>query len=83
MPAAPVRPLCSLADLAPGRAAVVVEVVAPEPARGRLLDLGLLPGTTVVLRRRAPLGDPAVYELRGTQLCLRRSEAATVRVALG
>jgi Fe2+ transport system protein FeoA len=33
-------------------------------------------------RRRAPLGDPRVYELRGTQLCLRRSEAARVLVEL-
>ena len=46
----------------------------------RLVDLGFLPGTPVVLVRRAPLGDPSVYELRGTRLCLRRSEAARVRV---
>jgi len=30
--------------------------------------------------RNAPLGDPVIYELRGTQLCLRRSEARLVQV---
>jgi ferrous iron transport protein A len=30
--------------------------------------------------RRAPLGDPVVYELRGYHLCLRRSEATRIRV---
>ncbi len=29
---------------------------------------------------RAPLGDPTLYEVRGTQLCLRRSEARRVQV---
>jgi Fe2+ transport system protein FeoA len=46
----------------------------------RLLDLGLVPGTPVLVLRRAPLGDPSVYELRGYQLCLRRTEAERIRV---
>ena len=70
----------ALADLAPGESAEV-EAVALEGALGqRLADLGFLPGTRVTLVRRAPLGDPSVYELRGSQLCLRRSEAARIRV---
>ncbi len=46
----------------------------------RLLDLGFVPGTAIRSIRRAPLGDPTLYELRGTQLCLRRSEADRVQV---
>ena len=49
----------------------------------RLLDLGLLPGTPVRALRRAPLGDPGVYELRGYRLCLRRSESDRVQVRGG
>jgi Fe2+ transport system protein FeoA len=30
--------------------------------------------------RRAPLGDPVEYELRGYRLCLRRTEAMRIRV---
>jgi ferrous iron transport protein A len=71
----------TLDELPLGATAQVVAVEAAEPVRARLLDLGFLPGTAVTFRRRAPLGDPGVYELRGTQLCLRRAEARAVRVA--
>ena len=52
------------------------------PVSRRLEDLGFVPGTRVRALRRAPLGDPTLYEVRGTQLCLRRSEALRVRVRL-
>ena len=74
---------CSLADLAPGSDATVVKVEHTGPIGRRLLDLGLLPGTPVKLLRRAPLGDPSVYELRGYRLCLRKVDAAKVRVRNG
>jgi ferrous iron transport protein A len=70
----------TLAALRPGARARVQRVEADGPLGQRLLDLGFLPGTEVRAIRRAPLGDPAVYELRGTQLCLRRSEAKRIRV---
>lgn len=69
-----------LASLPVGARGVIVAVRAGDAVGQRLLDLGLLPGTPLEVRRRAPLGDPSVYELRGTQLCLRRSEAERVRV---
>jgi ferrous iron transport protein A len=71
-----------LSELPPGGLAVVVEVEAPPGLLQRLEALGFLPETEVRCRRRAPLGDPRVYELRGTQLCLRRAEAARIRVRL-
>ena len=70
----------SLADLAPGADARVEEVDAASPIGRRLLDLGFVPGTAVRVLRRAPLGDPTEYELRGTRLCLRRTEARRVKV---
>ena len=38
------------------------------------------PLVAVVVIRRAPLGDPVEYELRGCRICLRRSEAERIRV---
>lgn len=71
---------CALTALAPDQAGQVIAVDA-EDARGRrLLDLGFLPGTHLRVLRRAPLGDPVVYELRGYQVCLRREDAQRVRV---
>ena len=74
------RPAKALHDLAAGESAVVASIDASGPVGRRLLDLGLLPGTPVRMLRRAPLGDPTVYELRGYRLCLRRQEGERVRV---
>jgi ferrous iron transport protein A len=75
----------ALSDLSQGTRAVVAHVDDDGPVGRRLLDLGLLPGTPLKVVRIAPLGDPGVYELRGYQLCLRRSESSrvSVRVANG
>ena len=73
----------SLADLEPGDSAVVEAVDAGDAVGRRLLDLGFVPETPVRALRRAPLGDPVEYELRGCRLCLRHSEAQRIRVRLG
>lgn len=48
----------------------------------RLQDLGLIPGRAITARRRAPLGDPTVFQVADYELCLRRHDAdlVTVRV---
>jgi ferrous iron transport protein A len=70
----------NLAELPVGQPAVIEAVADGSPVAARLLDLGFVPGTRVRALRRAPLGDPTLYELRGAQLCLRRSEAMRVAV---
>ena len=69
-----------LSALPVGSRRLISHVRAGDPVGERLLDLGLVPGTPIAVLRRAPLGDPSVYELRGYQLCLRRSEAERIRV---
>jgi ferrous iron transport protein A len=69
-----------LTSLEPGAEAVVEQVEGEAVLAERLLDLGFLPGTPVRMVRRAPLGDPNVYELRGYRVCLRRAEGVCVRV---
>jgi ferrous iron transport protein A len=46
----------------------------------RLREMGVVPGTTIQLVRRAPLGDPIEISLRGSLLSLRRSEAELIEV---
>lgn len=48
--------------------------------RRRLLDMGLTPRTRVMVRKRAPLGDPLEISLRGYELTLRAAEAAKITV---
>ena len=69
-----------LSELPPGSRCVVESVDASNPIGRRLVELGFSPATRVEVVRRAPLGDPVEYELRGTRLCLRRTEARRVRV---
>jgi ferrous iron transport protein A len=70
----------ALTALAPGEAGVIAAVAADSGIGRRLLDLGFIPGTEIRVVRRAPLGDPVTYALRGVQICLRRSEAARIMV---
>ena len=58
----------------------VVSLSAPEPLRGRLLDLGFVPGGEVVPLYAAPLGDPRAYLVCDTVIALRARDAATVAV---
>ena len=37
--------------------------------------MGVTPGAEVLLRKRAPLGDPIEVTIRGYELTLRKSEA--------
>ena len=72
--------LACLADLAPGESATIAQVESESGIGRRLLDLGFIPGTPVRVVRRAPLGDPVAFEVRGTRMCLRRSEARRILV---
>ena len=69
-----------LTAVAAGQSATVVEIkVAPE-SRSRLMEMGLLIGTTVELVRFAPLGDPVEIKVRGYNLTLRKHEAEQIFV---
>ncbi len=60
----------------------VLDVAGDDQIARRLGDLGLRAGVAIEVIRRAPLGDPTVFELCGYQLCLRRTESARVRVGV-
>jgi ferrous iron transport protein A len=49
--------------------------------RRRLLEMGICPGVTVEMVRRAPFGDPLEFRLRGYFLSLRKKQARLVTVA--
>lgn len=58
-----------------------VTVVGGEGAlRRRLLDMGIMPGTGVMIRKRAPMGDPIEIHLRGYELTLRIEDAKKIQV---
>ena len=69
-----------LSGLSPRQEAVIESVDTDSPIGRRLLDLGFIKGSVVRVVRRAPLRDPVEYEIRGTRICLRRSESNLIRV---
>ena len=75
----------TLADLEPGDSATVAAIspLCRGPARRRLLDLGVVPGTVVHARMRSAGGDPVAYDIRGALIALRREQAAHIRVVNG
>lgn len=50
--------------------------------RRRLFDMGVTPGAELIMRKKAPFGDPIEITLRGYELTLRKDEAACVEVEL-
>jgi len=70
-----------LSALQPGERGKVVQLGGGDPdATRRLMDLGVIRGTSVEVIRVAPLGDPMEVRLRGFMLTLRRSEAEHITV---
>jgi len=60
-----------LSELEPGEAAVIEHVALPETERQLLIRFGFFGGAEVRCSRRAPLGDPIVYSLDGSEVALR------------
>jgi ferrous iron transport protein A len=67
-------------DLAIGESARVAGYLEVNEYTERLLRMGLIPGTRVTLKRRAPLGDPVEIRFRGYSLVLRPAEATDLQL---
>lgn len=89
-PAAPASPvpaaghLPTLADLPVGSDAEIVGFVdgsATATAR-RLHDLGFEPGARVQALRRAPLGDPVVFQVADYEIALRSTQTRSIHITL-
>lgn len=78
----------TLASLPIGSAAQILELQGAGPSDspgtldliGRLSELGFVPGVSVSVVRRAPLGDPLVVRIMGYELCIRTSDAARILI---
>lgn len=70
------KKLC-LSELPAGQAARVCEMHVEGTLR-RLFDLGLIPGTVVFCRGKAPCGSPIAFYIRGAVIALRKRDAANI-----
>ena len=69
-----------LDELKPGEKGTIRQIKGTAGEEVHLMELGLLPGTTVELIKRAPMGDPIEIRVRSYHLSIRCAEARSVMV---
>jgi len=70
----------TLRDLKPGDTAKVVKINGEGAIKRRIMDMGLIKGTSFSVRKVAPLGDPVEITVRGYELSIRKFDAEMVEV---
>ncbi len=69
-----------LSELKKGERGKVLKVTGEPYVKNRLLTMGIIPGTEVVVSKLAPLGDPMDIIVKGYHLSLRKEEARCIEV---
>lgn len=70
----------TLRDLREGDRADIKAISGEGAFKRRLLEMGFMPGTTVLIKKYAPLRDPIELVIKGYHVSLRRKEAQQVLV---
>ena len=63
-----------------GETTTIVRLHGEGAIKRRSMDMGLTKGTSVTVRKVAPLGDPLELTVRGYELSLRKSDADLIEV---
>lgn len=69
-----------LTEIDLGEKVEVIEILSKGLSRQRMLDLGIVPNTTIHVLRQSPFGDPTAYLIRDTCIALREEEAKNIIV---
>ena len=72
----------SLDTLNINKCATILDLNCNGDLRRRLLDLGLVNGTTIKAVLRSPIGNPIAYEVRGTTIALRKEDSKLITISL-
>ena len=64
-----------------GSSCVIVECNLPVTLRTRLEEMGFTAGTTLTVKKLAPLGDPMEIQVRGYSMCIRKDTAKQFAVS--
>lgn len=71
----------TLHDVKVGETVQVVKLHGEGALRRRIMDMGITRGTSVFVRKVAPLGDPVEITVRGYELSIRKGDAECIEVA--
>ncbi len=70
----------TLKDVKVGETVTVIKLTGEGPVKRRIMDMGITKGTTIFVRKVAPLGDPIEVTVRGYELSLRKADAEMISV---
>lgn len=70
----------TLRDVGVGNSVKVKNLYGSGQLRRRIMDMGIVKGTEIYVRKVAPLGDPMEVRVRGYELSLRKNEAGKIEV---
>ena len=70
----------TLKDVQVGETVTVAKLHGEGPVKRRIMDMGLTKGTSVYVRKVAPLGDPMELTVRNYELSVRKADAGMIEV---
>ena len=70
----------TLKDVNVGESATVIKLHGEGATKRRIMDMGITRGTSLSVRKLAPLGDPIEITVRGYELSIRKADAALIEV---
>ena len=73
--------IITLSELKPGQQGVIEDFTSNEIFL-KLMEMGCVPGETILLEQIAPLGDPVSVNVAGYHLSLRLNEAEHILINL-
>lgn len=69
-----------LTELTQGQQARLIKIHLPQEERRRLLHLGFYECAAIRFIRKAPMGDPSIYEVCGNEIILREADAKQIEI---
>ena len=70
----------TLREVPCGNTVTVKKLEGEGAVKRRIMDMGITKGTTVLVRKTAPLGDPIEVTVRGYELSVRKADAGNIVV---
>ena len=70
----------TLREVKIGETVKVVKLHGEGPVKRRIMDMGITKGTSIYVRKVAPLGDPVEVTVRGYELSIRKGDADCIEV---
>ena len=72
--------MCTLDDLEMGEEGQIKEINCNNSIKRRMMDLGIIKGTTITPILKSPAGNPKAYEVRGSIIAIRSEDAKSIEI---